>query len=224
MTARIVLCAGWVAALNFCEAMPRITTQPSPVTNSVSIGANLSNRVIATTANGPLSYQWRLDGAEVPGATNAGLVLTNLQVASAGSYVVMVSDADGSVESNPWVVDVDPTFTKIMSSPVLLPGNSGGVAWGDFNNDGYPDLFVASSPHGLFSNRGDSTFLRVTSGSIATDSGNGGAVWGDYDNDGFLDLYLGNYANNCLYHNNGNGTFTRIQTGGLGNEIGRAHV
>src|SRR5262245_21079757 len=223
MTARTILIAGCLALSKYCEATPHITVQPFPATNSVSLGANLSSRVTAISTNGPLSYQWRLEGVEVQGATNASLVLTNLQLAGAGKYAVLVSDADGSVESNPWSVDVDPTFTKITSSPVLLPGNSGGVAWGDFNNDGYDDLFVASSPHSVFTNRGDGTFARVTAGSIATDTGRGSAVWGDYDNDGFLDLYSGNYGNNYLYHNNGNGTFTRALTGGLGNATGNLY-
>src|SRR5262245_23905400 len=108
MTARTVLIAGCLAVSKYCEATPHITVQPSPATNSVSLGANLSSRVTAISTNGPLSYQWRLDATEIQGATNASLILTNLQLASAGRYAVLVSDADGSVESNPWMVDVDP--------------------------------------------------------------------------------------------------------------------
>src|SRR5262245_23571916 len=110
MIARTLLLTACFSALNPCDALPRITVHPSPATNSVSIGATLSNRVTATTTNGPLSFQWLFDAADVLGATNASLVLTNLQLASAGRYTVRVADADGSVESNPWVVDVDGTF------------------------------------------------------------------------------------------------------------------
>ncbi len=210
----------WVAFGSTVLGLPRITQQPSPATNSVSLRVSLSNRITATTTTPPLRCQWRLNGADLANATNLTLALTNVQVAAAGSYTAVVSDAGGSVESAAWVVDVDPTFTKITGSPTVLPGNSTGVAWGDINNDGWPDLFVAGNTHNFYTNNGDGNFSRVNTGSIATDSGGNSAVWGDYDNDGFLDLYVGNGGNNYLYHNDGNGAFTRISSNGLGNAAG----
>jgi hypothetical protein len=113
----------------------------------------------------------------------------------------------------------DGSFTRITSDPVVQSGgNSRGCAWGDYDNDGYLDLFVANEQgqnNFLFHNNGDGTFTKVTSGSIVNQGGASyGCAWGDYDNDGFLDLFVANLnQNNFLYHNNGDGRFTEIISG-----------
>src|SRR5437762_12284989 len=102
----------------------------------------------------------------------------------------------------------DGSFTKITSGPIVQSGgNSRGCAWGDYDNDGYVDLFVSNErgqKNFLFHNNGDGTFTKVDSGKIVTDSGySTGCAWGDYDNDGYLDLFVpNNNLNNFLYHNN----------------------
>lgn len=75
---------------------PSILVQPA--NQSVSPGANF---LLAVTAEGtaPLSYQWRLNGLNIPGATNATLSLTNIQPANAGSYDVGVANRVGAVNS-----------------------------------------------------------------------------------------------------------------------------
>ncbi|MBO0859634.1 MAG: CRTAC1 family protein [Chloracidobacterium sp.] len=97
-----------------------------------------------------------------------------------------------------------------------------GVAWLDYDNDGFLDLFFANgadlhsgkaSPGNvLLHNNGKGAFVDVTQS--AGVKGNGGfstgVAVGDYDNDGFLDLYVTGYGANTLYHNNGNGTFTDV--------------
>jgi hypothetical protein len=217
-----------------CHAVPVITKQPSPLTNSVSLGAFLTNSITAMTTNPPLSYQWQLNNIPLPSATNASLVLTNIQTTNAGSYVVTVTDGDGSISSGPWVVDVDPTFTKITSDPVVgtyVGQGEGNAAWGDFNNDGNLDLFVSviQGPNLLFTNNGNGTFTRITTGSLSTGSYvSAGSAWGDYDNDGFPDLFIsvnGSPPNNdLLYHNNGNGTFTQITTGAIVSSGGKGNA
>jgi len=98
-----------------------------------------------------------------------------------------------------------------------------GVAIFDYDNDGWPDIFVvngtkldllpkskAPTSH-LYHNNHDGTFTDVTEKTGLTHTGWGqGVCVGDYDNDGFEDLYVTYYGKNVLYHNNGDGTFTDV--------------
>jgi hypothetical protein len=188
---------------------PTITSQPR--SQSVSLGANVTFRVVATGAL-PFAFQWRWNEAVVEGATNVTCVLTNVTVLQGGVYSVIVSNAAGSVTSAAAILAIDPTFTKITTGLIATEGgDSSGCAWCDFDNDGFPDLCVANSStkNFLYRNRGDGTFEKLTNAVPARDSGYG-ASWGDYDNDGWLDLFISNLGVNYLYHNNGDGTFTKV--------------
>jgi len=121
----------------------------------------------------------------------------------------------------------DGTFTKITDGPVVTDqAGSWGCAWGDYDNDGYLDLFVASLQGcNLYRNNGDGTFTRTTGASlVGVAQGYGTCAWGDYDNDGFLDLFVAGWGNatNLLYHNNGDGTFTKIASGSIISDGGNA--
>lgn len=111
-----------------------------------------------------------------------------------------------------------------------------GVAWIDYDGDGYPDLFFVNSRHwntqerrqgklppleplpseppascALYHNNHDGTFTDVThqAGLDMPVFGMGVCV-GDYDNDGHPDLYVTGLGRNYLFHNNGNGTFSEV--------------
>ncbi len=115
----------------------------------------------------------------------------------------------------------DGTFEKISGLAITSDGRSSdGSSWGDFDNDGDPDLFVANwyNQNNLFySNNGDGTFTLNSGSVIASDGGySESGTWGDYNNDGLLDLYVCNSEGNkrnFLYKNNGNGSFEKIITG-----------
>jgi enediyne biosynthesis protein E4 len=118
------------------------------------------------------------------------------------------------------------------------PWYSMGVTVGDYNNDGFPDMYVSNyGTNVLYKNNANGTFTDVTGRAKVAGKEtefNTGAVWLDYDNDGFLDLYVGKYLNfdpnykyyyapdgfpgpmaydaqpDVLYHNNGDGTFEDV--------------
>jgi hypothetical protein len=87
----------------------------------------------------------------------------------------------------------DGTFTDVTEK-AGVPGNAFGmgVAVGDYDGDGWPDLYVTQYPHSiLYHNNGDGTFSDVTAKAGLTAPGWGtSAVWFDYDNDGRLDLFV----------------------------------
>src|SRR5467141_417856 len=105
----------------------------------------------------------------------------------------------------------------------LLETTGCGVAFYDYDNDGWLDIFLVNGsrlegfPAGtepishLFRNNRDGTFTDVTVKAGLVRSGWGqGVCIGDYDNDGWDDLFVTYYGKNVLYHNNGNGTFTDV--------------
>ncbi|MFQ5690732.1 MAG: CRTAC1 family protein [Gemmatimonadota bacterium] len=118
-------------------------------------------------------------------------------------------------------------------------GDSGygmGVVVADYDNDGYPDIYVSNyGPNVLYHNNGDGTFSELTDrAGVGGAEASTGSVWLDYDNDGLLDLYVGNYIDfdpeysyyyapdgfpgplayrgqaDVLYRNRGDGTFEDV--------------
>src|SRR5262249_48907967 len=98
---------------------PSIIFQPTSRTVTVEETATFSVTAIGTA---PLSYQWRFNEADLVGATGPSILLSNVQLAQAGNYNVIVSNAVGSVTSAVAVLTVNPT-------PSCMPAPAGLVAW-----------------------------------------------------------------------------------------------
>lgn len=138
-----------------------------------------------------------------------------------------------------------PTFADVTSSSrvqfvnhnsatpdkYLIESMTGGAAIFDYDNDGWPDIFLVNGArlHGgqkdgepldksapeywnrLYRNNHDGTFTDVTAKAGVRGTGYGmGVAVGDFDNDGFEDFLVTNYGSVILYHNNGDGTFTDV--------------
>jgi hypothetical protein len=89
------------------------------------------------------------------------------------------------------------TFTDVTDrAGVGFPGYAMGGAVADYNNDGFPDIYVTClGGNVLYKNNGDGTFTDVTKqAGVADGRWSTGAAFGDYDGDGFLDLFVANYV------------------------------
>ena len=117
----------------------------------------------------------------------------------------------------------DGTFTDVSAkSGILKPGPRYSITpvSYDFDNDGWPDIYVAvdSEPSMLLHNNHDGTFtdIAVLAGCAYSENGHEqsgmGVGVGDYDCDGWFDIFKTNFADDTcnLYHNNGDGTFTDV--------------
>ncbi len=121
------------------------------------------------------------------------------------------------------------SFTRVTAGPLVNTyEKTVATAWGDYNNDGFADVFVVNatgSRSRLYKNNNGS-FAEVANSGIDTDPQYfHGAAWFDMDNDGFLDLIVTNFFEtqfHQLYRNNGNGTFTRITDNPIVSESNRS--
>jgi hypothetical protein len=121
--------------------------------------------------------------------------------------------------------------------PVTKLGTYGDVTWGDYDNDGDLDLFIANpgQSHDLYRNEGGGKFLEVIGGAgmpTWEPSDAFGVAWVDYDRDGFLDLHIVNRGgvwgdwsigqNDCLFRNNGDGSFSKMTAERVGDIVADA--
>ncbi len=147
----------------------------------------------------------------------------------------------------------DGTFTDVTGTAGAAGGGYGmGVAVGDYDGDGFPDIYVTQYEHSiLYHNNGDGTFSDVTEkAGVSAPGWNSSAVWFDYDNDGRLDLFVCQFSEfnktlSCgidrdgkhhyciprifkprpswLFRNNGDGTFTDVsRESGIAEHLGKA--
>src|SRR5438876_1067891 len=172
--------------------------------------------IIETTGSGVAFFDYDNDGWPdvflVNGSTLAGFPkglepISHLYHNNGDGTFTDVSDKSGVSKTDPYYC-----FTAVT---------------GDFDDDGWPDIFVAcdSTPSLLFHNNHDGTFteIAVKAGVAYNEDGREEAGMGadamDYDGDGWLDIIRTNFSDetSTLYHNNGDGTFTDVTScSGLG--------
>lgn len=138
-----------------------------------------------------------------------------------------------AMDSSEMIIDnrsfLSPQFTRITDGiQVNDGGTSAGVAWIDYDNDNYPDLYVTNNTYPtsqknfLYHNNAGLTFTKVTDQVITLPLDySRTSTWGDFDNDGFVDAFISNWPGqvNSLYHNEGGGLFSQISLGEIVTEV-----
>lgn len=180
---------------------------------SAAIFSKILNSPVVTTPGDSRSVNW----VDVDNDTDLDLFISNGPQAGQNNFLYKNNGMGG--------------FTAVTNDPIVQDGKpSDGATWGDFDNDGDLDCFVANwydVNNLLYKNRGDGSFEQVSTGDLVNDGGySETASWGDYDNDGWLDLFVTNSGltnsppaekRDFLYHNDGaasgGNTFTKITTG-----------
>jgi hypothetical protein len=226
------------------EALPTFedVTEKSGINFRHSFGETKLSSMLEATGSGCAWIDYNNDG------------LLDLYVLN-GRYidgVTKFSKPDGKDATNHlYRNNGDGTFTDVTEQAgVGGKGFAMGVTVGDYDNDGYEDIYVTNWGSSiLYHNNGDGTFTDVTAKAGVDNPHFGtGAAWIDYDRDGKLDLFVGNYLKfdpnakreyfsadafpgpldyegdaDRLFHNNGDGTFTDVShKAGIDNPLGRA--
>jgi len=191
------------------------------VCSSVGSSGSVTNRLYHNNGNGTFSR------------ITTGAIVNERADSDAPVWGDFDNDGDLDLFVSNWASPVgdffyrnegDGTFTKITQGAWVTDSGAGiGAAWGDYDNDGYLDLYVVNSEYQndfLYHNNGDGTMTSITNGPLPTSGGGSlGCAWADYDGDGDLDLFVANSGpgqpvqKDVQFRNDGNGVFTRILTG-----------
>jgi HYR domain/FG-GAP-like repeat len=179
--------------------------------------------VTGNSTNGPITQIWRNLGNNTLSNINAGFPGLTVSAAAWGDYnndgrldLAIAGSTTGNQRLTQIWRNTGAGFVNINAG--LTGVDDGALAWGDFDNDGRPDLLVTgvNGPRiaEVWRNQGEDHFVNANAGlpGIAT----GGAAWGDYNNDGRLDLVMSGFDSGggrqtMLWRNTGSG-FVRVQT------------
>jgi len=199
----------------------------SYIDHQYGVSSNVDSVKAALFARGPISIAvfgdayWDGDILRCNGAGDLAHAIVITGYDDAGGYWICknswgLGSGDGywkvgygecGIESYAHAIVMSEAWTDATVPPLDDGCESRGVAWGDYDNDGDPDLYVTNSDcdNRLFRNDGGGSFSDQAAGSpLAQPSNAWGAAWGDYDNDGYLDLFVSGAAgDNRLFRNLG---------------------
>ena len=186
------------------------------------------------SSGGPTTKIYRNEGAGDFSSVSTGLpALENSAIACAdydldGRIDILLSgvDSNDSPITRLYRNEGDFSFRDIGAS--LIGVESGSLAWGDYDQDGLPDILVAGttgSNNGIatvYHNRGNGGFVAMAADLPGIQQGS--AAWGDYDQDGLPDILLagtvGDTPMTAVYRNEGNGAFSEVDVSLTGVEDG----
>ncbi|MDQ3801357.1 MAG: CRTAC1 family protein [Acidobacteriota bacterium] len=181
-----IFCAPEISAQDACKdrKIPQLTdVYKQTKINFVHTSAPEKKYIVESMSGGVLLIDYGRDGWQDIYFTNAPTVEMALKNEKSKSLLYR-NNRDG-------------TFTDVTDKAgVGFPGYAMGGAVADYNNDGFPDMYVTClGGNVLYQNNGDGTFTDVTKkAGVADGRWSVGAAFGDYDGDGFLDLVVINYV------------------------------
>ena len=186
--------------------------------DDITIGTQSGDPLKIYKNNGDGTYS--LETSFVPNNTSRQKQIIWVDIDNDGDKDLYISsDVDGSrlyENDNNALTDI----TTASGLPTAAQDNFGS-SWGDYNNDGFLDVFLCNrefsgpQPNYLYKNNGDGTFTNVST-AAGIDSGSHlsfCSAFFDYNNDGWQDIYMANdkiNTTNILYKKNGDGTFTDV--------------
>jgi hypothetical protein len=195
---RLWLHAAWIVLLASCPAAPQSDgPHPGPI-QFTNVTAAAGIKFVHYRGNDGIAINREIFGPGVCVADFDGDGLQDIYFVNGRDLYHRGIDVRNALYHN----NGDGTFTDVTDK-AGVPGTGYGMGciWGDYNNSGFPSLFVTQYGRNvLYRNNGDGTFTDVTDKAkvAGTESGtlfHSGAVFFDYDRDGLLDLYVGGYVN-----------------------------